>query len=196
VTKTPKKVVSYVSETPKGKSDTHMIETRKTRTKTAGVKPKKGWSKVNVTAGRSKKMKVVSSSYSEFNVEEDVQDIIPSTSKKSAGKKISQNVANVPIDKVSFHLPENAQRWIFIFRRRMALERELGKDTLECEVVMELIKEEGLLKTICKLCSCYERLVKEFLVNIPEDCVNPQIQEYQKVFVRGEFVNFSPNIIN
>jgi len=33
-------------------------------------------------------------------------------------------------------------------------------------------------------------------VNIPEDCDNPLSQEYQKVYVRGESVNFSPNIIN
>ena len=37
-------------------------------------------------------------------------NIILSTSRKSAGKKIVQTVENVPIDKVSFHLPKNAQR--------------------------------------------------------------------------------------
>jgi len=60
-------------------------------------------------------------------------------------------VANVPIDKVSFHLPENAQRWRFIYHRRMTLERELGKEALEMEVVMELIKKAGLMKTLCNL---------------------------------------------
>jgi len=102
----------------------------------------------------------------------------------------------VPIDKVSFHLPENAQRWRFIYHRRMALERELGKETLEIEVVMELIKKAGLMKTLCNLGDCFEKLVKEFLVNISDDCDNSLSREYQKVFVRGECVNFSPNIIN
>ncbi|MCI56131.1 envelope-like protein, partial [Trifolium medium] len=35
---------------------------------------------------------------------------------------------------------------------------------------MDLIKEAGLLKTVWGIGDCYERLVKEFLVNIPEDC--------------------------
>ncbi|MCI35074.1 envelope-like protein, partial [Trifolium medium] len=43
---------------------------------------------------------------------------------------------------------------------------------------------------------CYETLVREFLVNIPEDCDDPLSKEYQKVFVRGKCVEFSPTIIN
>ena len=117
-------------------------------------------------------------------------NIIPSTSKKFAGKKIVQTVANVPIDKVSFYLPENAQRWKYIYHRRLALERELGKEALEIKVVMQLIKEAGLIMTVCNLGDCYEKLVKEFLVNIPDECDNPLSREYQKVFVRGECVNF------
>lgn len=61
---------------------------------------------------------------------------------------------------------------------------------------MELIKEAGLVKTVCNLGDCYEKLVKEFVVNIPEDCDNPLSREYQKVYARRECVNFSPNIVN
>ncbi|MCI33508.1 envelope-like protein, partial [Trifolium medium] len=43
---------------------------------------------------------------------------------------------------------------------------------------------------------CSEKLVREFLVNIPEDCDNPLSKEYQKVFVQGKCVEFSPTIIN
>jgi hypothetical protein len=59
-----------------------------------------------------------------------------------------------------------------------------------------LIKEAGLLTTVCNLGNCYEKLVKEFLENIPGDCANPLSQEHQRVYVRGECVHFSPNIIN
>ena len=104
--------------------------------------------KVKTTAGRTKKRKGISTSESEYDVEEDVSNIILSSSRKSAGKKIVQTVANVPIDKVSFHLSENAQRWRFIYYRRLALEKELGKEALEIEVVMELIKEAGLMKKV------------------------------------------------
>jgi len=160
----------------KGKSVPSVTETPKTKTKSVGVGPKKGWSKVKVTSRRSKKRNGVSSSDSEFDVEEDVPNITPSASKKSTGKKIPHNVANVPIDKVSFHYPKNAQRWKYIFHRRLALERGLGKEALECEVVMKLIKEAELLKTVCNFGECYEQLVKEFLVNMPADCENPHEQ--------------------
>jgi len=151
---------------------------------------------VKSTTRKTRKRKVISSSESEFNVEEDVLNITPSNDKRTVGKKTMQTVASVPIDKVSFHLPKNALRWKFIYHRRLALEREMGKKVLEIEVVMEHIKEAGLIKTVCNLGECYEKLVKEFLVNIPIDCHSPVSREYQKVFVRGECVNFSPTIIN
>ncbi|KAK2396314.1 hypothetical protein QL285_057971 [Trifolium repens] len=61
---------------------------------------------------------------------------------------------------------------------------------------MKLIKHVGLMKTVSGLGNCYEKLVKEFLVNIPADCDNPLSKEYQKVFVRGKEITFSPDIIN
>ena len=80
--------------------------------------------------------------------------------------------------------------------RRLTLERELSKEALQCKEVMKLIKHDGLMKTVHGLGSCYEKLVKEFLVNIPEDCDNPLNKEYQKVFVRGKEISFSPDTIN
>jgi len=50
----------------------------------------------------------------------------------------------VPIDKVSFHLPEFAQRWKYIYHLRVAVERELSKETVGIKAVMELIKEAGV----------------------------------------------------
>jgi len=76
------------------------------------------------------------------------------------------------------------------------LERELGKEVVKMTDVMDMIKEAGLLRTVCNLGNYYEKLVKEFLVNISEECDNPLSYEYQKVYVSGECVNFSPNIIN
>jgi len=43
--------------------------------------------------------------------------------------------------------------------------------------------------------NCYEMLTKEFLV-ISMDCDNPMSPEFQKVYVRGKCVNFSPFLIN
>jgi len=182
----------------KGKTILTKVEAPKNKRMIAGVGPKKGWSKVKVksTAERTRKRKIVSSSESEFDVEKDVQSIIPSTSRKVPGKKNIQTVASVPIDKVCFHLPENAQRWKFIYHMRMALERELSEEAIKIKSVMKLIKSVGLMKTVSNLSDCYEKLVKEFLVNVYENCGNPLSREYYKVYVRRECVNFSPNIIN
>ena len=194
------KVVTSVTRTLKktASKTPSVTESPKTRTKFVVVRPKKGWSnvKVKTVAVSSKKMKFISSSESEYDVEEDVPNIITYVAKRSAGKKNMQTIENVPIDKVSFHLPEFPQRWKFIYHRRLALEREPSEEVVKIKVVMELIKEAGHMKIVCNLGDFDEKLVKEFMVNIPEDCDNPLSREYQKVYVRGECVNFSPNIIN
>jgi hypothetical protein len=173
-------------------------ETPRSQIKSTGVGPKKSRSKVKVktTGGTSRKRKVITSSESDYDVEEDVPNITTTGTRKSVGKKTVQTVENVPIDKVSFHLPEFAQRWKFIYHRRVAVERELSEETVRIKEIMDLIKRVGLIKTVCNLGDCYEKLVSEFIVNIPEDCDNPLSKEFQKVYVRGECVNFSPNIIN
>jgi hypothetical protein len=78
----------------------------------------------------------------------------------------------------------------------LALERELSDEALECKEVMDLILQAGLMKTVSGLGRCYEKLVKEFIVNIGEDCDNKLSKEYHQVFVRGKCVQFSPAVIN
>ncbi|XP_058759562.1 uncharacterized protein LOC131632861 [Vicia villosa] len=52
------------------------------------------------------------------------------------------------------------------------------------------------MKTVTQLSKCYEVMVKEFIVNLHEDCGNKETEEYLKVFVRGKCINFSPIEIN
>ncbi|XP_058784028.1 uncharacterized protein LOC131658790 [Vicia villosa] len=73
---------------------------------------------------------------------------------------------------------------------------ELAPNALANKEVLELIQEAGLLKTVCNLPKCYEKLVKEFVVNLSEDYGNSRIVDYRKVFVRGKCVSFSPYVIN
>ena len=61
---------------------------------------------------------------------------------------------------------------------------------------MKLIKAAGLMKTVTALPQCYEGLVKEFIVNIPEEIYERSSREVCKVFVRGKCVKLSPTIIN
>ncbi|XP_050896462.1 uncharacterized protein LOC127103239 [Lathyrus oleraceus] len=78
----------------------------------------------------------------------------------------------------------------------LALERELDQNVLECKEIVDLIQEAGLMKTVTQLSKCYETLVKEFIVNVSEECVDGKSREFRKVYVRGKCVNFSPSIIN
>lgn len=49
-------------------------------------------------------------------------------------------------------------------QRRIALERELSKDALECKEIVEMLKEVGLMRIVCELGTCDDKLVKEFVV--------------------------------
>ncbi|KAK2451875.1 hypothetical protein QL285_010887 [Trifolium repens] len=133
---------------------------------------------------------------SDHDVVDDVPNIVSTGKKKIGGKIIPQNVPNVPMDNISFHFIESAQKWKFVANRRLALERELSAEALECKEIVSLIEKAGLLMTVSVIGECYEKLVKEFLVNILEDCDNPLSKEHYKVYVRGKCVHFSPAIIN
>ncbi|WJX83795.1 hypothetical protein P8452_66429 [Trifolium repens] len=141
-----------------------------------------------------KKRKIAANAAAE-SAEQNAPSIV-STQKKKAGRSIPQNVPDVPMDNVSFHFSASAAKWKFVYHRRLALERELSEEALECKEVMDLINQAGLIKTVCGLGKCYEKLVKEFIVNIGEDCDNRLSKELHQVFVRGKCVHFSPAVIN
>ncbi|CAJ2668306.1 unnamed protein product [Trifolium pratense] len=120
-----------------------------------------------------------------------------STSRKSIGrKKVPQTVPYAPLDNISFHLENGSARWKFVYHRRLALERNLKDDILKCPSVVEALEYAGLMKTVVGLDKCYDRLVKEFLINVAANCNDPASPEYRQVFVRGKCVQFSPTVIN
>ncbi|XP_050889705.1 uncharacterized protein LOC127094993 [Lathyrus oleraceus] len=155
------------------------------------ARPTRSWSKV-VTPTR--KRKDVSSSESEFDVAQDVQDI--THIKRSANKKPHDARSNAPLENASLHYVKNEERWKYIIQRRVALERGLGKDALTCKEVMELIEDAGLMKTVTRFGPCYENLVKDFVVTIHDRCDDINSADYGKVYVRGNVVTFSPTVIN
>ncbi|XP_050920145.1 uncharacterized protein LOC127137765 [Lathyrus oleraceus] len=130
------------------------------------------------------------------------------TAKKTAGVGLSKSwskttvrkspvkVAAVHLDNISFHLEDGAVKWKFVILQRVAVERELGKDDFEVKDVMDLIKTVRLMKTVVGFSQCYEGLVKEFIVTIPEDIDDKNNKEFSKVFVRGKCITFSPTVIN
>ncbi|XP_057443834.1 uncharacterized protein LOC130735988 [Lotus japonicus] len=142
-----------------------------------------------------KKRRHVSDPDSEDDVEPDVLDITTAR-KQMKGKKIPQHVPDAPVDNVSFHFSDSAQRWKYVVQRRLAIGRELHEDALELKEIMELISAAGLMKTVKDLCICFDKLVREFIGNIPADCDDASSADYRKVFVRGKCINFSPEVIN
>ena len=52
------------------------------------------------------------------------------------------------------------------------------------------------MRTVTQLPKCYETLVKEFIVNVSEECADGKSREFRKVYVRGKCVTFSPSVIN
>ncbi|XP_058766831.1 uncharacterized protein LOC131640457 [Vicia villosa] len=84
----------------------------------------------------------------------------------------------------------------YVLQKRLVVKRELAPNALENEEVLELTQEAGLLKKVCNLPKYYEKLVKEFVVNLSEDCGNSRSVDFRKVFVRGKCVSFSPSVIN
>ncbi|XP_050878242.1 uncharacterized protein LOC127082064 [Lathyrus oleraceus] len=135
-------------KTRKGRSVAELMSARKTK-KTAGIGPSKSWSKVEV-----KKRNVREDSESEEDVEEDVLDISPV--KKTTARKSPVKVPVFHLDNISFHLKDGAAKWKFVIQRRVAVERELGKDVADVKEVMDLIKVAGLLKIVAGFSQCYE----------------------------------------
>ncbi|XP_050895569.1 uncharacterized protein LOC127102211 [Lathyrus oleraceus] len=172
------------------KKEKSMAKMRAARVKkTAGVGPSKPWSKVEVG-----KRKERHSSDSEEDVKDDVPDISPA--KRQAVQKSPGKATAVHLDNISFHLEDGAAKWKYVIQRRVVIERELGQEAVEVKEVIDLIKNVGLIKTVVTLPQCYEGLVKEFIVNIPEDIHDKNSREFCKVFVRGKCVKFSPSVIN
>ncbi|XP_057426115.1 uncharacterized protein LOC130719511 [Lotus japonicus] len=175
---------------------------KKSRSTPASSKSKqtdvKGKGKQQEDRSKSAKKKKIPVAAEEFgsDVEADVEDILSSEKKKFAGKRIPQNVPAVPIDNVSFYAEGNVQKWKYVCQRRIAKERDVDSDVLECKEVVALIEKAGLMKTILKVGSCYERLVREFLVNLSVEVGLPESVEFRKVFVRAKCVEFSPAVIN
>ncbi|XP_050920087.1 uncharacterized protein LOC127137697 [Lathyrus oleraceus] len=76
-----------------------------------------------------------------------------------------------------------ATLWKYVYQKRLALERELPQNVLECKEIMDLIQEAGLMKTVTQFSKCYEMLVKEFIVNVSEECADGKSKEFRKVYV-------------
>ncbi|XP_058757874.1 uncharacterized protein LOC131631113 [Vicia villosa] len=161
----------------------------KTVSQSVPVGPSKSWRKVI-----PKKRKAQVMDDSDSNVEVDVQRI--QLKKKPTSSKLAAKVPNVPIDNISFHSTSSLNRWKYVYQKRLALERELAQNALDCKDIMELIHAAGLMKIVAHFATCYEVLVKEFILNLSEEYADRNSKEFRKVYVRGRCVTFSSTVIN
>ncbi|XP_050876212.1 uncharacterized protein LOC127079902 [Lathyrus oleraceus] len=104
--------------------------------------------------------------------------------KKKTKSVVVESDSDVPCD-----VPDTL--WKYVYQKRLALERELAQNVLECKDIMDLIQEAGLMKTVTQFSKCYEMLVKEFIVNVSEECVDGKSKEFRKVYVRGKCVSLN-----
>ncbi|XP_057452265.1 uncharacterized protein LOC130744087 [Lotus japonicus] len=185
---TNKKKKGYGAQTPKTRKASQVPVPEK--------KKKKEKKEEKVAASTGRKRKHVSDTNSKPDVEQVVPDISTSSKKRVKGKMIPLNVPDAPMNNVSFHSAEFAQRWKFVFQRRVVVERELSEEALSYTKIMTIIEQVGLMKTVTGLGKCFIQLVREFTVNIPSDCDNEDSAEYRKMFVRGKDIDFSLEVNN
>ncbi|XP_058741360.1 uncharacterized protein LOC131613731 [Vicia villosa] len=195
-------LISSISNRVKARRGQQVDDQHLPKTKVAPLKnaTKEKIKKVPAESSRTgskvavKKRKERSVSDSEDNVLSDVLDI--HSKKKIVVIKSSIEVRDVPLDNIYLHYVSNVIQWKFVYQRRLALERELANDALECQEVMKLIKSAGLLKTVTHFSKCYEMLVKEFIVNLSQDCADGKAEDFHKVYVRRKCIDFSPTVVN
>jgi hypothetical protein len=152
--------------------------------------PTKAWSKEVPKKVKTKAVVVESESDAPCDVTTSM------SRKKPSSSRLATSVPEVPIDNVSFHFASSVNRWKYVYHKRLALERELAQNAMDCKEIVDLIKEAGLMRTVSQLPKCYETLVKEFIVNLSEECADGRSKEFRKVYVRGKCVTFSPSVIN
>ncbi|XP_050897022.1 uncharacterized protein LOC127103824 [Lathyrus oleraceus] len=82
-------------------------------------------------------------------------------------------------------------------KKRKVREDSESKEDVEKDVPdISHVKKTTVRKSPVKVVACYEGLVKESIVNIPEDIADKNNKEFCKVFVRGKCITFSPTVIN
>ncbi|XP_008456227.2 uncharacterized protein LOC103496232 [Cucumis melo] len=92
---------------------------------------------------------------------------------KIGRKKIPPNIPSVPIDGILFHHEENVQCWKFVVQRWLADEVNVFDKHQSCMSIMDLIERAGLAKTILNVGPFYPQLIREFIINLPNEFSDP-----------------------
>lgn len=66
--------------------------------------------------------------------------IIKKNKKIIRWKEVPTNVSIVPLDNMSFHFEKSFLKWKFRYHRRIAPERDLSKEALNCEEIVSSLR--------------------------------------------------------
>ena len=116
--------------------------------------------------------------------------------KSVGGQKLPKGVPPAPLDNVSFHEEDRIRKWRYVYHRTVFPEKELSKEALKIDVIMELLHDAQLIKTVSGIGPYFPRLVKEFIVNLSTAIDQHHHLEFGKVFVRGHCFDVSSSAIN
>ena len=121
------------------------------------------------------------------------QDIVCTVRKKVGGKRIRVNVIVAPLYNMSFHYKTSVQKQKYILLRRITYEKELRTYVIDGKETLDLIKVVELMKNVTDVGPLYEKLVKEFIINISNECNVEGNMEYIVVYDRGKCEDFTFN---
>uniref|UniRef100_A0A9I9CGF6 Flocculation protein FLO11-like n=1 Tax=Cucumis melo TaxID=3656 RepID=A0A9I9CGF6_CUCME len=105
-------------------------------------------------------------------------------STKAGCRKIPPNVPFMPIDGVSFHFKKGAYKWKYVVRRCIVDESNIFNQYQSYLVILDLICNARLIRTVSKVGPFYPRLIRKLAVNLPSDFNDPSAEEFHKVHIR------------
>ncbi|XP_050919112.1 uncharacterized protein LOC127136617 [Lathyrus oleraceus] len=112
--------------------------------------------------------------------------------KTRKGRSVAEMMSAKIAKKTTGVGPSKSWRKVDMKKRKVREVSESGEDVPDIAPVKRTIVRKSPVKAVV----CYEGLVKEFVVNIPEDIADKNSKEFYKVFVRGKCITFSPTMIN
>ena len=95
-----------------------------------------------------------------------------------------------------FHKEDGVLKWRFVYHRAIFPEKELSSEALKIGLLMELLHDAEMIKTITNIGVYYPTFVREFIDNRSSSFDVPDDAEFRKVYVRGHSFKISPNVIN